>query len=420
MRKTVVVASPDAAQRNRLFEIVNRIPDFEVIARTGDLMNTYNQVEERLPKAVLIADVLADLPEFEVMRALFSTLDIRWLVVTSANRRARFGTAPFGADEPGSDLFSVPADAPETTYVQQLCALTRSAQVLRPAAKRRAPFAKPSDNRVESRVPAARGNMRAPAETLKQTPASANAVREVVSRNAPTRPLAASPGRGAAGRTTPASVRPANGDLARQVPRSSGRERMILIGASTGGVDALLTVLTGFPADCPPTLVVQHTGTGFGESLAGLLDRQCLPDVRLANGPTEVRRGQILIGAGIRSHLVLEKGAGLRATILEEGPVAGHVPSVDVLFRSAIHLAPQVSAAILTGMGRDGAEGMKALHDAGAFTIAQDEASCVVYGMPRAAVENNAVSKVVPLTRIGETLLADNGSRRIAGKEMQK
>ncbi len=404
-KKSVVIASPESAQRNRLRDLVNRMPEFEVIACTGDLMNTYNEVEERLPKAVLIADVLADLPEFEVMRALFSTLDIRWLVITSPNRKPRFGTESGRTSARGSDLFSIPGEAPDSTYVQQLCSLTRSDRYLSELAGSATrpgtpvpPFGSDTDS-PNSRPAPARN-----AETSPVRPSAVpvSAALPTQPRRSPRPPLVAQPER-------PVPLR--------------GRvntNRLILIGASTGGVDALLTVLTCFPEDCPPTLVVQHTGTGFGESLAGLLDRQCRPDVRLATGPCPVTPGLILIGAGNRSHLMLGKGPKLAARLEKSAPVAGHIPSVDVLFRSAVHMADRVTAAILTGMGRDGADGLKVLHDAGAYTIAQDEASCVVYGMPRAAVELGAVRKVLPLNQIGQTLLADHGTSRVSGKELQK
>jgi two-component system chemotaxis response regulator CheB len=370
LKKSVVIATPDALQRNRLSLLVDRLPTFEVIARTQDLMNTYNEVEERLPKAVLIADVLARLPEFEVMRALFSTLDVRWLVVTSIRGTDQNGNRAYGMATIGSDLFSIPADAPEEVFVQQLCALTRTPRNTVPDAKSNTSAQFRSESAVSSR--------------------------EVRHRQ----------------HSTP----PASMSLA---PRGRA-DHVILIGASTGGVDALLKVLSRFPENCPPTLVVQHTGHGFGESLAGLLNRQSLPLVRLADGETELRPGQIIIGAGIKGHLVLEKGAPLRATTRQDTPVSGHIPSVDMLFQSAVNVAPSISAAILTGMGRDGAQGMKALRDAGALTIAQDEASCVVYGMPRAAVENNAACKVLPLDQIGDALLAVHHRTRPIGREMWK
>lgn len=386
MKNTVVIATPDTQQRNRMAQLVEQLPDFRIVARTADLMNTYNEVEERLPKAVLISDVLASLPEFEVMRALFSTLDVRWLVITSPHRAARPQWSAPGGAEPGSELFSVNSDASADTLAQQIYALTRTD-------RHAAPAVKPMTARPPVAVQGAR--VARPEPALRRPTLIPRPVATVKQASAPVPPVVVN---------SPADP---NG-------------RVILIGASTGGVDALLSILTRFPADCPPTLVVQHTGSGFGESLAGLLDRQCRPQVRLARGPETVSRGQILIGAGIRAHLVLQKGSTMRASLVEEGPVSGHVPSVDMLFRSAVPVAARVSAALLTGMGRDGAEGMKALRDAGALTIAQDQATCVVYGMPRAAVDCGAAGRVLPLDRIGEALLAERAADRSHGREMQK
>lgn len=386
--KSVVIATPDAAQRKRLGLLVDRMSEFEVIAQTGDLMNTYNVVEEQLPKAVLIADVLAGLAEFEVMRALFSTLDIRWLVVTVPNRRTRQAAPITAGCDPRSDLFSIPADAPGEVYEQQLCAVTRTGLNPRPAATPHPP--RPIDT---PRDQGATGNANRPAIKT----ATVHNQMPGVSRVA--QPL---------------------GTHTTEPTPAAGGDPIILIGASTGGVDALLTVLTRFPEGCPPTLIVQHTGSGFGESLAGLLDRQCLPTVILANEPMPLRRGQILIGAGIQAHLVLDGRAATRVTTIADGPVAGHIPSVDRLFLSAVPVAPRVSAALLTGMGRDGAEGMKALRHAGARTLAQDEASCVVYGMPRVAVELGGAERVLPLNKIAEALLARRGTSVGPGREMQK
>ncbi|SNS83225.1 CheB methylesterase domain-containing protein [Antarctobacter heliothermus] len=416
LRKTLVIATPDTAQRARLGRMVDQMSEFEVIAQTGDLMNTYNVVEERQPKAVLIADVLANLPEFEVMRALFSTLDIRWLVVTMPDRSTRLPQAPVGDDSPGSDLFSIPANAPEEIYVRQLCALTRTAQNLNPAKKPRSgPSAQIGDRRPTTKAIAANSTAERP--KLRPAPQSHRLHQPILSRNsASVTPGPATPPMAGRRRPEPGVVVPA-GQVA--IPETSN-DRVILIGASTGGVDALLAILSRFPENCPPTLVVQHTGTGFGESLAGLLDRQCLPTVHLATGPQPIRRGQILIGAGTRTHLVMDGRAGTRAVCQADAPVSGHIPSVDMLFSSAVPLASRVSAALLTGMGRDGANGMKALYDGGAFTIAQNEASCVVYGMPRAAVQSGCVHKILPLDRIAEALLAGRGDAPRTSRELQR
>lgn len=182
-------------------------------------------------------------------------------------------------------------------------------------------------------------------------------------------------------------------------------DKLILIGSSTGGIDALLAVLSAMPVNCPPIAIVQHTGQGFSDSLIRLLDRRCAVTVEAASTGAELRPGVVCVAAGSPGHLRLQPGRPVRVA-LEPGPqISGHLPSVDVLFRSAVPMATQVVAALLTGMGRDGAEGLLDLRRAGAVTIGQDEASSVVYGMPRAAWELGAVQHQVGLAEVAATIL---------------
>ncbi|MBI1171166.1 chemotaxis protein CheB [bacterium] len=181
--------------------------------------------------------------------------------------------------------------------------------------------------------------------------------------------------------------------------------KLILIGASTGGVDALLAVLSALPADCPPVAVVQHTGQGFSESLIRLLDRRCAVTVEAAQDGMELRQGRVCVAAGCPGHMRLQSMKPYRIGV-EPGPlVSGHLPSVDALFRSAVPAAANVVAALLTGMGRDGADGLLALRQGGAMTIGQDETSSVVYGMPKAAWEIGAVRQQLPLSDIAGAIL---------------
>ncbi|ARE41758.1 Chemotaxis response regulator protein-glutamate methylesterase CheB [Rhodovulum sp. P5] len=189
--------------------------------------------------------------------------------------------------------------------------------------------------------------------------------------------------------------------------------KIILIGASTGGVDALINVLDCFPVNCPPTLIVQHTSGTFSSGLARLLDRNTAARVVEAEDRQMLTAGTVLLAPGKEHHLEVGAGKGLHCR-LREGPLrSGHRPSVDALFESAVSIAPRVTAAILTGMGRDGAEGLLALRKAGAHTIGQNKATSLVYGMPRAAYELGAVASQLPLDAIGEAIL-DNCSRRSA------
>jgi len=182
-------------------------------------------------------------------------------------------------------------------------------------------------------------------------------------------------------------------------------DKIVVIGASTGGVDALLTMLAAFPADCPATAIVQHTGRGFGDSLVQLLRRRCKPEVVVPQDGMTLQAGRIHLAAGTDGHLELEAGPPPRCRIRAGAPISGHAPSIDALFRSALTVAPGVVGVILTGMGQDGAGGLLDLNRAGAVTIGQDEETSVVYGMPRVAWERGAVQIQLPIQRIGEEIL---------------
>ncbi|GAB1363097.1 hypothetical protein MASR1M32_23330 [Rhodobacter sp.] len=165
-------------------------------------------------------------------------------------------------------------------------------------------------------------------------------------------------------------------------------------------------VLSAFPPDCPPTAIVQHTGAAFSDSLIRLLDRCCAAQVLPAQSGAPLQPGHVIVGAGCGGHMRLQPGSPPQVLVTPGPAVSGHVPSVDEMFRSALSIAQRVAAALLTGMGRDGAAGMLDLRRAGAATIAQDEATSVVYGMPRAAWENGGAQCRLPIDRIGPELLA--------------
>jgi two-component system chemotaxis response regulator CheB len=183
----------------------------------------------------------------------------------------------------------------------------------------------------------------------------------------------------------------------------------VLIGSSTGGTQAIEAVLTALPADAPGIAIVQHMPEKFTAMYAQRLDGLCAIEVREARDGDRVERGRALIAPGGR-HMQLVKTAGqYHVKVFDGPPVNRHKPSVDVLFRSGAECAgADTLAIILTGMGDDGARGMKQLHDTGARTIAQDEASCVVFGMPKEAIKLGATDAVVPLDQVaGEILRFD-------------
>ncbi len=188
----------------------------------------------------------------------------------------------------------------------------------------------------------------------------------------------------------------------------SSRHDLIAIGSSTGGVEALHALLARFPEDCPPTLIVQHVNACFAAAIARSLDAASAARVALAEPDRPLVRGEILLAPGEGGHLTIRANAadGWRCRLWPGDPISGHCPSVDALFHSVAAEAGAAACGILlTGMGQDGAAGLLAMREAGCETIAQDEASCVVFGMPRAAIQRGAARHVLPLDQIGRHLL---------------
>jgi two-component system, chemotaxis family, protein-glutamate methylesterase/glutaminase len=182
--------------------------------------------------------------------------------------------------------------------------------------------------------------------------------------------------------------------------------KMVAIGSSTGGVEALISILTAFPRNCPPTLVTQHMPPVFTRNLAMRLNNMCAPEVAEATIGAPLKPGMVYIAPGGDLHLEIA-GRTTFACALKPGPaVNGHCPSIDRLFSSmARALGSRCVGAILTGMGRDGAQGLLDIREAGGRTFAQDEATSIVYGMPKAAVEVGAVEFQYPLARIGHAIV---------------
>jgi two-component system chemotaxis response regulator CheB len=183
---------------------------------------------------------------------------------------------------------------------------------------------------------------------------------------------------------------------------------IVAIGASTGCVEALMALVPHFPEDCPPTVMAVHMPGEFTQSFARRLDATTAAQVREARDGAPLERGVIHLAPGSRAHLIVAPSAsGEFVCSLHAGPqVNGHRPSVDVLFRSvAASCGPKAVGAILTGMGRDGAEGLLEMRRAGASTLGQNEASCVVYGMPKVAARIGAVEEELPIGAIGPRLL---------------
>ena len=188
---------------------------------------------------------------------------------------------------------------------------------------------------------------------------------------------------------------------------SETTQKIVMIGASTGGTVALQDLLSRLPANFPGIVIVQHMPASFTKGFAQRLNSVCQVDVKEAEDGDMVQMGKVLLAKGSH-HIKLQRAGGIyRVQYSDETLVSGHKPSVDVLFHSAAKAAgANAIGIILTGMGKDGAKGMLAMKEAGAKTIAQDEKSCVVYGMPKAAVDLGAADFVVSLDNIGSKAIS--------------
>jgi two-component system chemotaxis response regulator CheB len=198
----------------------------------------------------------------------------------------------------------------------------------------------------------------------------------------------------------------AAGTVGKSTALAESTDKVIAIGASTGGTEAIRRVLEGFPATTPGTVIVQHMPGGFTKMFADRLNQICPMQVKEAEQGDRVRTGLVLIAPGGVQFEVVRSGGFYVVRLGDQEKVSGHCPSVDVMMHSvAKHVGANAIGAMLTGMGSDGAEGMLAMHQSGARCIAQDEASSVVFGMPKVAYEKGGAQSLVPLDHIAPSLL---------------
>lgn len=192
-------------------------------------------------------------------------------------------------------------------------------------------------------------------------------------------------------------------------PKAKNHNRcdgLIAVGASTGGTEALRVFLGAMPSDCPPIVVVQHMPENFTRAFAERLNRECAIEVQEASNGIQLRNGLAVIAPGNFHSVVNTSGSNLVVNVMDGPLVSRHRPSVDVLFRSvAVSAGRQAVGVLMTGMGDDGAQGLLEMKEAGAVTVAQDQGSCVVFGMPKEAIARGAADFVLPLERISEGVL---------------
>jgi two-component system chemotaxis response regulator CheB len=223
-----------------------------------------------------------------------------------------------------------------------------------------------------------------------------------VAASAHVKRLAAAPSPGAPRTAQDSPADPPRAPL----PRLSTTEKIICIGASTGGTEAIREVLTQMPADAPGIVITQHMPPGFTSSFAARLNSLCRISVAEARHGERILPGHAYIAPGGHHLRIDRSGSNYVAVVEDTEPVNRHRPSVEVLFRSAARvLGPNALGVMLTGMGADGAQAMREMKDAGSYNYVQDEASCVVFGMPRMAIQCGAAHEVLPLTQIAPALL---------------
>ncbi len=349
MAKTrVIVATPSMIDQSRFSTFFGGQEQFDLVAQTTDISATYARVEELMPDLVLVAESFAKLDEFECMKSLFRAVAAQDVVITQSEM---LQPLIFQDDR------------------RQQISSKMSSQVLVRILSQTIATAKDNEEPKNKALLSEGIHRVAMQSQTMQAPLSARSAMQLC----------------------PVS--------------QSAYDRIILIGASTGGIDALTTILQHFPPNCPPTAIVQHTGRNFSETLAQLLDRRCQADVSMAKTGLEMAQGRICLAGGTDGHLRFFAKEQLVCQV-EKGPaVSGHMPSIDEMFFSAAPFAKRVVAVLLTGMGRDGAAGLLHLREAGALTIGQDQATSIVYGMPRVAFELGAVQHQLPLSRIGPAIL---------------
>ncbi|MEP4556080.1 protein-glutamate methylesterase/protein-glutamine glutaminase [Cobetia amphilecti] len=397
----VLCVDDSALIRELMAEIINAQPDMQVVATAPDPLVARDLIKRHEPD-VLTLDV--EMPRMDGLDFLERLMRLRPMpVVMVSSQTERGGEITLRALELGAvDFVSKPRLGIRGGMLEYAETI---ADKIRAAARARV---RPAGRAVTS--PSA-GSAQAGSVLFNST--LSNPAQSSLSQSNPyqsslaDRSVAASVSQGTVSQDTVSqdTVSPSATAAASRRPLLSS-EKLIAVGASTGGTEAIRAVLQSLPADAPAILVTQHMPPGFTRSFAERLNGLCRIAVKEAVHGERILPGHAYIAPG-DAHLTLSRsGANYVVTLDQRPPVNRHRPSVDVLFDSVARVAGRNAVGvILTGMGRDGARGLLQMREAGAHTIAQDEQSCVVYGMPREAVELGAAQSVLPLSRISGQLL---------------
>jgi len=358
----VVVVDDSALVRSLLTEIINKQPDMVCVGAASDPLMAREIIRERDPDVITL-DV--EMPKMDGLEFLSRLMRLRPTPVVMVSTLTEQGAeTTLRALELGAVDFVAKPRIGVASGLQQL-----------------------ADDIVEKIRIAVRARVRRLSAAPAPTGSSGPAARGITGHTASSPPAAPAPA------TAPSAVR-------------LSTEKVICIGASTGGTEAIKEILMEFPPDAPAVVITQHMPPGFTASFAARLDSLCRIRVAEARDGERILPGHAYIAPGGKQFSIARSGANYVAVVEDSPPVNRHKPSVEVLFRSCARvLGPNAIGVMLTGMGADGAEAMKEMRDAGAYNIAQDEASCVVFGMPKMAIQAGAVHEVLPLKQIARAIM---------------
>ncbi|MCS6810435.1 MAG: chemotaxis response regulator protein-glutamate methylesterase [Tepidimonas sp.] len=351
----VVVVDDSALVRSLLSEIINKQPDMECVGTAADPLQAREIIRERNPDVITL-DV--EMPKMDGLEFLARLMRLRPTPVVMVSTLTEKGAeTTLKALELGAVDFVAKPRIGVSAGLQEL-----------------------ADDIVDKIRIAAKAHVRRLVAPVTPSPAASPATQG----------------------TTPATP---------STPVRLSTEKVICIGASTGGTEAIKEILMELPADAPAVVITQHMPPGFTASFAARLDSLCRIRVAEARDGERILPGHAYIAPGGKQFSLARSGANYVAVVDDSPPVNRHKPSVEVLFRSCARvLGPNAIGVMLTGMGGDGAQAMKEMRDAGAYNIAQDEASCVVFGMPKMAIQAGAVHEVLPLKQIARAIM-----ERVAG-----
>ena len=371
----VLVVDDSASVRQALKDILDADPEIEVMATAGDPWAAAERMRKEIPDVITLDVEMPRMDGLSFLDKLMKQHPIP-VVICSSLASAGSATALSALERGAVEIIEKPRTGTPREWKESsihICDAVRAA--------------------ARTRRPPRRFDAAAPVRSTGSTRPPASSPRPAGS----TRPPAAPAIRAGSSTRPPAA-------------RSSMLEttdKVVAIGASTGGTEALLTILRELPVDAPGIVVVQHMPEKFTAQFAARLDSLCAITVKQASTGDSVLRGQALIAPG-NHHLLLKRSGARYYVEISDGPLVNrHRPSVDVLFRSTARYAGSNAVGIiLTGMGDDGARGLLEMHQAGAHTLAQDEASCVVFGMPAEAIKRGGVDRILPLDQIAPALFS--------------